>query len=253
MKVAFLDVGQGDSIFIQAPNGKQMLIDGGRSSSILSELDRVMPFGDRSIDVIIATHPDADHIGGLVDVLRTYTVDSFIETQAKSQSNIYQILQKQIKDKNIEHILGQSGIQIVLDTDRGVYFDILYPDVSNVSGWDTNDASIIGKLVYGNTSILLTGDSPISKELYLVKKDRQILDVDILKLGHHGSRTSSSINYLEATSPQIAIISAGLNNQYGHPHKEVLDNLKELNIPYLSTYTEGTIICSSDAIEMSCR
>jgi competence protein ComEC len=252
MKVAFLDVGQGDSIFIQAPNGVQMLVDGGRGAKVLGDLSRQMPFGDRSIDVVIGTHPDADHIGGLVDVLGTYSVGNFIEPGATSKSKIYKTLEDKIDEKKIPHILGRAGQRIIRDSEKNVYFEILYPD-RNVTGWETNDASIVGKLVYGNTSVMLTGDSPIEKELYLVNKDPKILDVDILKLGHHGSRTSSSLQYLKATTPATAIISAGLNNSYGHPHKEVLNSLQILGIPYIATYDKGTIVCNSDSIIINCR
>lgn len=252
MKVAFLDVGQGDSIFIQAPNGVQMLVDGGRGGKVLSELSRLMPFGDKSIDVVIGTHPDADHIGGLVSVFENYEVENFIESGARSNSKVFQTLENKINEEKSKRIFGRAGMRIILDRDRNIYFDILYPN-QNVQNWETNDASIIGKLVYGESSVMLSGDSPISKELYLVNNKKADLDVDILKLGHHGSRTSSSIQFLQATSPHLSIISAGLNNSYGHPHKEVLDKLKILNIPYLATYKDGTIICQSDAIVILCK
>jgi competence protein ComEC len=253
LKVDFLDIGQGDAIYIEAPNGVQMLVDGGRSSRVLSELGKVMPFGDDSIDVVIGTHPDADHIGGLVNVIERYSVGKIIESGGKSSSKIYNSLESKIVEKKIPHILGRAGMRIILDAKSGVYFDILYPDIPDVSTMETNTGSIVGKLVYGATSVMLTADSPIEKELHLVSKDPQILDVDILKLGHHGSRTSSSIEYLRATSPTLAIISAGKNNSYGHPHKEVLDKLSFLHIPYLATYTKGTIKCLSDALIIHCE
>lgn len=253
LKVAFLDIGQGDSIYIEAPNGAQMLIDGGRGAKVLGELSRLMPFGDRSIDVVVATHPDADHIGGLVNVLDYYEVENFIESGASSQSKVFQNLESKIEKEKSKRLLGRAGTKVMLDEERGIYFEILYPDAKSVSHWDTNDASIVGKLVYGDTSVLLTGDSPLEKELYLVRTYPEILDVDILKLGHHGSRTSSSENFLRSTTPSVAIISAGLDNQYGHPHKEVLDKLKFLKIPYLATYDKGTIICTSDSLKIVCK
>ncbi len=252
LHVDFLDIGQGDSIYIEAPNGAQMLVDGGRSSRVLSELGKVMPFGDKSIDVVIGTHPDADHIGGLVNVLENYSVGTMIESGGTSVSKIYLSLESKISNKKIPHILGRAGMRLILDAKAGVYFDILYPDM-DVSHIPTNDGSIVGKLTFGNTSVMLTADSPINKELYLVNKNPEILNVDILKLGHHGSRTSSSLPYLKATSPALAIISAGLHNSYGHPHKEVLDNLAYLHIPYLATYIDGTIFCHSDSIKIVCK
>ncbi len=252
LKVEFLDIGQGDSVYIEAPNGAQLLVDGGRGSKVLPTLASVMPYGDKSIDVVIGTHPDADHIGGLVNVIETYQVGTVIESGGVSKSQIYKKLQDSINNKNIPYIYGRAGMRIMLDPVHNVYFDILYPD-RDVKYMETNDGSIVGKLVYGNTSIMLTADSPISKEFYLMNKGKEVLDVDVLKLGHHGSRTSSSLEYLKATSPQVAIISAGLNNQYGHPHSEVLDKLSSLNIPYLATYNEGTIECLSNAIVINCQ
>ncbi len=255
--VAFLDIGQGDAIYIEAPNGTQMLVDGGRDSRVASALAKVMPFGDRSIDVVIGTHPDADHIGGLNTVLDNYSVDTIIESGGVSKSKTYQSLESKIKDKKIKRIFGRAGMKIVLDTTVGkeVYFDILYPDIPDVSHMETNNGSIVGKLTYGATSVMLTADSPIEKELYLVNKFKgtPMLDVDILKLGHHGSRTSSSLAYLKATSPTLAIISAGLHNSYGHPHQEVLDRLASLGIPYFTTYDNGTIICHSDMVKFVCK
>ncbi len=252
LKVEFLDIGQGDSIYIEAPNGAQLLIDGGRGSKVLGALSSVMPHGDKTIDVVIGTHPDADHIGGLNNILDSYTVGKFIESGGVSNSQIYKKLEDKIKEKDIPHMYGRAGMRIVLDKVHNVYFDILYPD-RDVTYLDTNSGSIVGKLVYGNTSVMLTADSTISKELYLVNKNKDILKTDVLKLGHHGSRTSSSVEYLKSASPSVAIISAGLNNQYGHPHKEVLDKLKSLNIPYLATYDVGTIECLSDAIVINCK
>lgn len=252
MKVEFLDIGQGDSIYIEAPNGAQLLVDGGRGSKVLSALAHVMPYGDKSIDIVIGTHPDADHIGGLVDVIDSYQVGKVIESGGQSKSKIYTKLEDEISKKNIPHIYGRAGMRIVLDKVHNVYFEILYPD-RDVKYMETNDGSIVGKLVYGQTSVMLTADSPISKEFYIMGKDKKALDVDVLKLGHHGSRTSSSLEYLKATSPHVAIISAGLNNQYGHPHQEVLEKLASLHIPYLATYEKGTIECLSNAIVINCK
>lgn len=253
MTVAFLDVGQGDSIYIEAPNGAQMLVDGGRSSRVLTELSKVMPFGDKSIDVVIGTHPDADHIGGLVDVMSNYSVGQVIESGGTSHSQIYESLENKIAVQKIPRTLGRAGMRIMLDEKDGVYFDILYPDVADVSNMETNTGSIVGKLTYGTTSVMLTADSPIEKELYLLNKDPKVLDVDVLKLGHHGSRTSTSTQYLKATSPNVAIISAGKGNSYGHPHKEVLGKLESLHVPYLATYISGTIFCNSDGLQIACR
>ncbi len=250
--VSFLDVGQGDSILIQASNGRQLLIDGGRDKKVLGKLKEVLPIGDTSIDVVIGTHPDADHIGGLVDILNTYEVGAILEPGVSSKSKIYATFEELIQSKDIPHILARSGMSIVLDKENKIIFKVLFPD-QDVSRLETNEASIVGILEtpYGN--VLLTGDSPISKELYLVQKDGADLKADILKLGHHGSRTSTSMEYLQVVQPKLAIISAGLDNSYGHPHKEVTGRLSSLKIPYLETSKEGTIKCFPNNMVLVCE
>jgi len=250
--ISFIDVGQGDSILIQALNGRQLLIDGGRDKKVLGKLKEILPLGDTSIDVVIGTHPDADHIGGLVDVLNTYKVGAILEPGVYSKSKIYASLQQLIQSKEIPHILARSGMSIVLDEENKIIFKVLFPD-QDVSRLETNEASIVGILETPYGKVLLTGDSPVSKELYLINKDGNNLRADILKLGHHGSRTSTSMEYLQTVQPKIAIISAGLNNSYGHPHKEVTDRLNFLKIPYLETSKEGTIKCFSKNMVLVCE
>jgi competence protein ComEC len=162
--VAFLDIGQGDAIFIEAPNGNQVLLDGGSDKSIIYELSSVMPFYDRSIDVVIQSHPDADHIGGLIDVLKRYHVGIVIEPGAVSESVVYKEFKDLVDKKEIKSILAKRGMKI--DLGEGAYIFVLFPD-RDVSGLDSNDASIVAKLVYGKTEFLLTGDSPKSIESYL--------------------------------------------------------------------------------------
>lgn len=244
LTVAFLDVGQGDAVFIEAPNGNQMLIDGGPGTAVLSPLSEMMPFYDRTIDVVLATHPDADHIGGLPEVLRRYDVDTFLDPGVSSDTGVYQALVQSIGLAGVEYVVARSGMTIGLG--GGVILEILFPN-RDMEGADTNDASIVAKLIYGNTSFLLTGDSPQKIEKYLVSIDGKNLDVDVLKAGHHGSKTSTSAAFLGYTSPDYAIISAGKNNRYGHPHEEVMARLREFLIPQiLRTDEEGTIVLKSD-------
>lgn len=244
--VAFLDVGQGDSIYIEAPNGNQLLVDGGSNKQVLRELSEVMPYYDRSIDVLLATHPDGDHIGGLIGVLESYEVESVIESGVVSDTNVNKVFQERVKKEGAEHIFARRGMNIVLDGESEVYLTVLFPDYADVSNWDSNAASVVAKLTYGETSFLLTGDSPKEIEEYLVSLDGRNLDVDVLKLGHHGSRTSSSASFLSAASPTYAVISAGKDNRYGHPHRDVLQSLSALGISYLGTYENGTIKFHSD-------
>jgi competence protein ComEC len=241
--VAFLDVGQGDAIFIKTPDGHQMLVDGGPNGSVLRELGKVMPFYDRSIDVVLATHADQDHIGGLVEVLKRFKVDLFIETNTTSTSAVYRELEDLIKEKNIKKEIITSPETVSLGF--GVEFDILYP-TQNTTGWDTNDSSIVGKLVYGNNSFLLMGDLSQKMEKYLVGKYGSFLKSDVLKVGHHGSKNSSSEIFIGTVSPTYSIISAGLNNRYGHPHQEVIDILNNFKTNILETFEVGNIIFSTD-------
>src|SRR3989344_1369260 len=168
LTVSFLDVGQGDAILIETSQHQQILIDGGPGKAVLRELSKEMPFYDRSIDAVIATHSDADHIGGLPDVLSNYNVGFVMESGVGSDSSIYKEFEKIIGEKNIKKILARRGMQIELSD--GAYLLILFPD-RDMTGSDTNDASIVAKLVYGNTSFLFTGDSPKKIEDYLISID----------------------------------------------------------------------------------
>jgi beta-lactamase superfamily II metal-dependent hydrolase len=245
LTVAFLDIGQGDAIFIEAPNGNQILIDGGPNKKILSELSKLMPFYDRSIDMVIASHPDKDHIGGLPEVLSKFYVETVLEPGVSSNTAVYKEFENVIKNKNIKKVLARRGMKIWIDKNDGIYLDILFPN-RDTTGWNTNDASIVARLVYKNSSFVFTGDSPQKIERYLAYTDGKKLKSDVLKLGHHGSKTSTSKIFLGSVFPQYAIISAGLKNRYGHPHKETLDLLKKFEIPFLETSKEGTIIFKTD-------
>lgn len=244
--VSMFDVGQGDSFLIQASNGKQMLIDGGKDATVLSELSKVMPWGDKSIDIVLATHPDMDHVGGLDEVLKRYKVDMFLTSEVGGDTEEYKNLLALVNKKKIGAYFVRQGMKVSLSEKE--YFLVLFPD-REVKEWETNTGSVVGKFVSGERSVLFTGDSPAPIEQYLAKSIPDLLDVDILKLGHHGSRTSTTAAYLKATTPSLALISAGKNNSYGHPHKEVLDLLKQFNVPYISTQDIGTVTYQTDGLK----
>ncbi len=246
LKIVFLDVGQGDAIYIEAPNGKQMLIDGGPDAKLLSSLAKVMPFADRSIDIILATHGDQDHIGGFPLLLENYKVGNIIENGAISNSKVFVSLEEKVNKNKINKIIARKGMHVILDQNRNIYFDILFPD-RDILNFESNDGSIVGKLVYGHECFMFTGDATTYTEnLIEWNESDNILKCDVLKLGHHGSHTSSSELWLEKVEPSIAIISVDKNNKYGHPHQDVLDRLKKLNIPFLSTADKGSIIFKTD-------
>ena len=208
--VAFLNIGQGDAVYIEAPNGNQMLIDAGGSKSILRELGKIMPFYDRSIDAVVATHPDKDHLGGFQDVLEKYKVDLILESGVKSK-NTKSVLavESAVKKKNIYKLLARRGMRV--DLGGGAIFQVFFPD-RDVSGVDTNDGSIVGKLIYGGHSFLLTGDSPQKIEEYLVEQSSDELKSDVLKAGHHGSPPSASRPIPRAGRSAFFRISAGDDN-----------------------------------------
>ena len=248
LRVSFLDVGQGDSIYIQAPNGRQMIIDGGPPGSLVEPLSEHVPFGDRSIDVLVVTNPDADHYAGFIDILREYSVGAVVESGTQSQSKTYALFHSEISQRNIPHLFARKGMTITLDSEYGVVFEVLFPD-RDMTGWSNNDSSLVGRLVYGESEIMFTGDSTIRTETVILQSNpASALLGDILKVGHHGSKTSTSSAFLRAVRPDIAIMSLGEKNSYGHPHKEPLLALATENITTLRTDQEGTITYVSDGV-----
>jgi competence protein ComEC len=243
LTVSFLDVGQGDAIFIESPTGRQVLIDGGRDRGVLRELGEVMPWGDRTIDVIIPTHPDADHIGGLIDVFDRYHVDVVIQTGVEGNTDLWRALEMTIDVEGSENVVAVRGQ--VVDLGGGASIHILFPD-RPLPGIEANAGSTIAHLVYGDTSFMLTGDSPKAIEKYLIQLEDDALQSDVLKVGHHGSQTSSSPEFLDFVSPKYAVFSYGCGNSYGHPHENVVALFANAAIPTLDTCTNGRITFISD-------
>jgi len=243
LRVHFFDVGQGDAIFIQTPEGVQVLIDGGRDSSVLAELHKVMGFFDRKIDMVVGTHPDLDHIGGLLDVLKRYEVGTILTTENKGESSTAKAYDTLKAQEGAEVIYARRGQSFQLDASTTL--SVLFPE-TNPQELESNTSSIILKLTYGENTFLFTGDSPKSIEEYLVLIEGENLQSDVLKVGHHGSRTSTSELFLEEVAPAYAIISAGKDNSYGHPHVEVTDMLFNKRVEILETSKEGTITFHSD-------
>jgi len=245
---AMLDVGQGDALFIESPSGTQVMFDGGPARKVLGSLQKIMSPFDRSIDAIFITNPDADHIGGLIDILKNYEVSAVFSSGTTSDSRTFQNLKEEIKKQDIPYVLVKKGMRLDMGSD--VFIDILFPD-RDVSMWTTNDGSIVARMTYGNTSIMLTGDAPTKAEQIIIKNNllentETQLKSTILKVGHHGSRTSSSSSFVKAISPEYAFISAGKDNKYGHPHADVLNIFNQLGVKILRTDLLGTVIMKSD-------
>ncbi|MCH7883077.1 MBL fold metallo-hydrolase [Patescibacteria group bacterium] len=243
LTVAFLDVGQGDAIFIESPNGNQILIDGGANKKVLAELSGVMPAYDRSIDALILTHPHQDHIGGLVEVLKRYEVDYTFEPGTLHAIAEFSEWEKLTEENDIERIFAKRGMRIWLEDD--IYFDVLSPRENEVATGDINEAMVVGRLVYGSTSFLLTGDLDRGGEFNLLLEG-DILESDVLKVAHHGSKNSTTGAFLDAVAPQLAVIMVGRKNRYGHPHAQTIRKLQAAGIRIFRTDTDGTIIVESD-------
>ncbi len=238
LRVYFLNVGQGDAIFIQAPNGNQALIDGGPDGKIIQELSKIMPFHDRSIDLLILTHPHADHVNGLLEVLKRYDIAQVLENYYPYETPEYAEWNK----LKTEAQTAQAQAGQIVDLGLGIKMFVVYPDqvgAGQVKN-NPNDASVVLKLVYGQNSLLLGGDieAPVEKKLVATGAD---LDSDFLKIAHHGSKTSTAEEFLEAVTPELAFIQVGADNRYGHPHQIVLDRLESLGVKYYRTDINGTI------------
>jgi beta-lactamase superfamily II metal-dependent hydrolase len=250
LTMSFIDVGQGDSILVILPNTKTLLIDGGERQSSGKVLSTLQGYGLSYIDVVVATHPHADHIGGLIDVINNVNVGQVLDSGQVHTTRTFEDLLDTIYNKQIPLRSVSEGESINLDP--AVKIDVLNPSASIPDGSNNeaefNDNSVVLKLTYGNFSALLTGDMEERNEARLVFKNATTLDADVLKAGHHGSRTSSSLAFLDAVTPEVVIISLGAGNSYGHPHQEALDRISAFGAQFLHrTDIDGTITLISDA------
>ncbi len=243
VSVWVFDVGQGDAIFIDSD--MQVLIDGGPSNVIVEKLSIVMPFWDRSIDLIVNTHPHADHLTGLIDVLDRYLVGSVWVSGQEYGTSFSNEFEDLIEGRDSTVLSGER-----LWIDEQVSIEVVWP-VANLEGVqldDPNDGSIVMLVECFETRILLTGDIGADQELAIME---YVGDIDILKVAHQGSYTSSHVDFLKAVDPEVAIISVG-ENDYGHPHDEVLNRLDQMNVQVYRTDLHGDIrvICSSEGYEI---
>jgi competence protein ComEC len=252
LKVEFFNVGQGDSIFLETPEHYQVLIDGGPDASVLEKLGTVMPFWDREIDLVILTHPDYDHITGLIEVLKNYSVRQIIANNSSGaeagesvNDENYLAWQKLIKEKNIPVIVAKAGQNIKIG-DRAE-LKIFWPN--DLAQDNTNDNSIVSQLVFGQSEFFLEADISNGPEIILAQSEIN-LSSDVLKVSHHGSKNSSNPLFLEKINPKIAIISVG-KNKYGHPAPETLDKLKEVQL--FRTDQNGDIVCLTNGVDLSCK
>lgn len=219
MHIYFLNVGQGDAIFIESPEGHQVLIDGGPGNDVLLELDKVLGFFDRSIDMLVLTHPDYDHVAGLVEVLKRFEVERVLMTGVEMESGTYDEFLKELAGVG-EIYFAEAEVDFVFGD---LVMDVIYP-FKNISGErfeNVNNSSIALRVLYDEFVVLLTGDLEIEKEALLINAGVD-LDADIYKAGHHGSRSSSTLGFLQMIKAETIVVQSGADNKFGHPHPEVL-------------------------------
>ena len=235
-RVHFLDVGQGDSILIEV-GGQTMLIDAAEADQAENINAYLEAQGIQKLDYVLGTHPHADHIGGLKSVIEHFEVGQIYLPKVAHTTSTYQGLLKAIQNKGQKVHTAKAGVTVCQG--EGYKAEILSPQQETYE--DVNNASIVLKLTVGDTAFLFTGDAEAS-----VEKELDNVRADVLKVGHHGSRTSSSVTFLQRVQPKIAVISCGRDNDYGHPHEETMQALADAGATVYRTDRNGTIVCSSD-------
>jgi len=244
LHVVFLDVGQGDAIFIQTPSGRQVLVDGGPSETVLlSQLGRQMPFWDRTLDLVVLTHPDADHITGLVPVLERYQVETVVFREMEIESEVYEYWLQLLETEGATVYRGEAGLRLTLDD--GLEMDVLHPGAELLE--EANNNSVVTRLTYGQVSVLLPGDIEAEVEHRLVVEGAPLRST-VLKAAHHGSCSSTTQEFLDAVDPEVVVISVGADNRFGHPCAEVVERLEGL--PVYRTDEQGVVEVISDGVQM---
>lgn len=238
LKVHYLDVGQGDSIFIELPNNETMLIDAAESYQSENIINYLKNLNYKKIDYVIGTHPHTDHIGGLKDIINTFEIGKIYMPKVVSTTKTYESLLMAIKDKNLKINTAKAGTSII-DTDA-LKINILAPNNSTYT--ELNNYSVVTKITYGSTKFLFMGDAEKLSE----NEIKENVTADVIKIGHHGSNTSSSIDFIKKVNAKYGIISVGLNNKYNLPKEEIITNWENSGTKIYLTSINGTVRASSD-------
>lgn len=253
LRITFCDVGQGDAVLIRTPQNKKILIDGGPDDQVLTCLSQHLPFYERRIDLIVLTHPHADHVGGLIDVLESYNVGAIVHNQIAYHSADYQKFLDLAAERGLSQVAVNAGDQIGIDS--LLHLDVWYPpgDREKILGarfdpfddQDVNDSSLVFQLVCGDFALLFTGDAPADVQKYILNEGL-VSPAAVLKVAHHGGRDGVDEDFLKKLAPRLAVISLGPDNRYGHPHKETLKKLQDADVLIKRTDLNGTIGVVSD-------
>ncbi len=243
LSVHFLDVGQGDSIFIELPDGKTMLIDAGENYYGNGIISYINECGYEKVDYLAATHPHADHIGSMAYIIRHMDIGEVFMPKVSANTKTYENLLEAVSDKGLKIKSAKAGLTIAENDD----YKITVAAPSVIDSENLNNSSAVIKLSYKNNSFLFTGDAE-KEELSKIKTD---ISADVLKVGHHGSKTSTYSEFLDKVNPKYAVISVGKNNDYGHPHKNTLKLLSNYGITVFRTDKDKTVVFASDGDEIS--
>ena len=239
MRVHFIDVGQADSAFIELGNGQTMLIDAGRSGNASTIVSYIKGLQYETIDYVIASHPHNDHIGGMADVLNSFEIGKMYMPKQAHTISAFENMLDVIDNKNIELYTAKAGTSIL--SSGIIDIDVLAPFADSDS--NLNNVSAVVRITYGKTVMLFTGDAEHVIENQLLKSG---IDADVLKVGHHGAGSSSAPSFIKAVSPEVAVISCGQGNSYGHPHADTLAILNEVGAKIYRTDEQGTIVVTAD-------
>ena len=245
-RLVFFDVGQGDAIFLETSSGHRILLDGGPDDTILQKLGEHLPFWERTIDLVILSHPAQDHLQGLIKVLERYKISQILWTGVEKDTKVFEAWEEMLSKEEKEGarvFIAKAGQQVKWSSQEcSQYLDIVHP-FENLAGKkveDDNDTSIVARLVLCDKKVLLTGDITSRTEQALVERSVNV-DSDILKVAHHGSKTSSSREFIEQVSPEVAVIQVGKENRYGHPALQTLETFGQYGIEVLRTDEKGDI------------
>ncbi|MBU0707073.1 MBL fold metallo-hydrolase [Patescibacteria group bacterium] len=245
IRIIYFNVGQGDSILIDAPEDFQILIDGGPNDTVVEKLGEYMPFYDRTIELMILTHPHADHVNGLVEVLKRYKVKHVLHNYVEYKNSAYERWLELIEEQGIDSTVAVSGLKYSIA--GGIELSTLYPFTSYEGQEvdDLNSSSVVNLLKYNDASFLFTGDITGDKELEILERGINV-SANVLKVAHHGSKDSSIDEFIEAVRPEIAVIQVGADNKFGHPGARVIGLLEEMGIKTFRNDLDGDVVLESD-------
>jgi competence protein ComEC len=246
LRASFLDIGQGDSTLVETPSRHRMLIDGGPNGDVVRQLDAQMPFWDRNIDLVVLSHPQLDHITGLIPVLGRYNIGRLVLSGVSYKLDAYAALLQAVETKGVPVTVARAGEKF--DFGDGATAEILSPQkiIAGTSQTDANETSVILRVDYGKTSFLFTGDADFKAEDELLATEADRLHADVLKVAHHGSKTSSGEAFLRAVSPRVAVVEVGAKNSYGQPAADALGRIAAIGAKMFRTDLDGTVVITTD-------